>query len=230
MNSRWFACGLAPQRTTLVFLSLGLGLSGLTGCPLPPGDDTNAPLKAEITISTTRGAAPLAVVVSAEASRSRNGQITGYSWDFGGQASASSMSASHTFNRPGRYAVKLTVTDSAGQTASTRVDVRVAGESASAIIIRDTGSGVAPLTVRFDGTRSSARDDVIQDYFWDFDDGEESRSPTPQHRFRFAGTYTVTLRVISAGGVEASATSTIVVSPPPASQPTTQPTTQPANP
>lgn len=196
------------------------------GCPASGSD---AAVVAKITISATHGPAPLDVTLSADGSSSRNGDITQVTWDFGDQAVGSGSPVHHTYAKPGRYAIRLSVTDSADQSATDRVDVRVAGESATAIILRNQGSGVTPLIVRFDGTQSFAADDTILDYFWDFGDDAESREARPTHTYHFAGVYTVVLRVVSAGGVEASATATITATAPPASQPTSQPASQPSS-
>ena len=83
--------------------------------------------------------------------------------------------------------------------------------AATAVIQTDITSGPAPLTVQFDGTSSAAEDDRILDYFWDFGSGETSRSPNPQHTFRIGGTFTVRLRVVTFGGVEASTSTTITI-------------------
>src|SRR5204863_6135130 len=72
-------------------------------------------------------------------------------------------------------------------------------------------SGPAPLAVTFDGKSSSAADDTIHDYFWDFGDGDTSRQPSPIHVYTRSGTFTASLRVVSAGGVENTAQTTITV-------------------
>ncbi len=61
-------------------------------------------------------------------------------------------------------------------------------------------SGAAPLTVQFDGTRSSDPDpgDTIAAYAWDLTGTglfTDSMSPQPQYTYNFGGTYTVRLRV-----------------------------------
>ncbi len=182
------------------------------GCPLDPSAGFQSAIDAQISISTTSGDAPLRVVVSGERSTSSRGAIVGYTWDFAGQARAEEVIAEHTFVSPGRYPVTLTVVDAAGQQGSARVFVRVRGGEVTAVINADRLSGPAPLAVQFDGTASTAVDDTILDYYWDFGDNEQSREPAPRHRYELAGTYTVTLRVVSAGGVEGTAETTIAVS------------------
>ncbi|MFQ5806959.1 MAG: PKD domain-containing protein, partial [Phycisphaerae bacterium] len=183
----------------------------VSGCPFDPSARYQSGIDAQIGISTTSGDAPLQVVVSAEQSTSTRGEIVKYTWDFAGQARSEEMVAEHTFFSPGRYPVTLTVVDAAGEQDSTRVFVRVRGGDVTAIINADRLSGPAPLVVNFDGSASTAVDDTILDYFWDFGDNEHSRQMTPTHVYNSAGTYTVSLRVVSAGGVAGTAEATVTV-------------------
>jgi PKD repeat protein len=196
----------------LTFFGLVVGLSA-AGCPQDSGSLPQANVTAHITALPTSGPAPLTVVVSAAQSSSTSGQIVSVRWDFAGRAQADTIDAAHTFTEPGRYTIRLTVIDAAEQKATSAADVRVQGGPASAVIQTDVDSGPAPLSVQFDGTASGAEDDSILDYFWDFGDGGTARNATPSHTFRFAGTYTVELRVVTFGGVEATTETTITVEP-----------------
>lgn len=195
------------------FLWLGLGLLvSPGGCP-PATPDPSAPavVTAKITVSATRGPAPLTVAFSAGESTSQAAPITKIEWDFADGTRAAQAAPTHTFANPGRYSVKLTVTDEAGNQGTAVTDIRAQGNSAVAVIQADTNSGPAALLVHFDGAASHADDDTILDYFWDFGDGEESRRVAPTHTFLNAGTYIVKLRVVTGGGVEAGAETTITV-------------------
>ena len=179
----------------------------LCGCP-----QSNAPvIDAQITISSTSGSAPLLVSVSGALSSSTAGQITGYAWDFGDNGTGDGVDATHTFTHPGRFSVRLTVTDSANNSAVAGVEVRVPGAAATAKINASAITGAAPLAVEFDGTGSSAPDDTIYDYYWDFGDQSSSRSSKPTHVYMNAGTYTVKLQVVTGGGVQAAAQAQIKV-------------------
>lgn len=186
----------------MVFVGFAAMLTG--GCP--SNGDENAVIDATIGVSTTRGPAPLLVSFSGEASTSQNGAITRYSWDFAGLGTAEGMTANFLFTSPGLYKVTLTVENENGDTAIDRVDVQAQGTSADAVIVANRTSGAVPLVVSFDGTQSSALDDTIRDYFWDFGDGQTSRAAKPIHTYETAGDFTATLRVVSAGGVEDRAT------------------------
>lgn len=193
------------MRPALAALSLLLVV--LAGCPTPVN-----PVSAIISITATSGSAPLTVNLSAGTSTSTSGTALAFSWDLGDGNTSTSESLDHTFQNPGRYIVQLTVTDANGNTANDSAEVRVAGTGATAVITADVTSGTAPLLVRFDGTASSAPDDSIYDWYWDFGDGSTSQLAQPAHWYYVVGTYTVTLRVTTDGGVEDATTATIVVS------------------
>ncbi len=181
----------------------------IAGCPQPQTDD--APVTAVIGYSTSVGPAPLSVTFTGSASTSVNGGPLTYWWTFGDGSSGSGERVTHTFADPGRYTVELRVVDPVNEEGTARIDVRAAGVSATAVISADRTSGTAPLDVQFDGTGSNAPDDEIFDYYWDFGDGQTSRQAAPQHRYTSAGTYTVTLRVVTRGGVEDTTETTITV-------------------
>lgn len=190
----------------IVFASASAVL-GLGGCPAAPSED----LSAVITISATAGPAPLRVTVNATDSTAVGAEIVEFAWDFDGQVQSSAVSATHTFNEPGRYTIRLTVTDSLGRKASSSVEVQARGTSAVAIIQADRTQGPPPLVVKFDGTGSFSDDDEIRDYIWTFGDGEESRSAAPQHVFHSLGSFTVTLRIVTEGGLEAQTQTVVTV-------------------
>lgn len=183
------------------------------GCPSTPDDGGSSPITAIITASSTRGTPPLRVTFAGGSSSSTAGDIVSFRWNAASLAfgTRSGPDATYDFDAPGKYTVSLTVVDSAGNEATTSVDIRVQGETPTAVIQADRTSGNAPLTVNFDGTASGSTDDTIVDYFWNFGDFSESRDTKPAHVFLSAGTYTVTLRVVTGGGVEATTTTEIAV-------------------
>lgn len=184
-----------------------LPLSLLAGCPTTPTD----PVQAVIAYSTRQGPAPLSISFSAVGSTSVNGGPLTYRWDFGDGTTSTEAAVAHVFENPGRYFVRLTVTDPTGEQGTATQEVRAAGTGANAVLRSDVTNGRAPLGVQFDGTGSNAPDDDILDYYWDFGDGGTSRLPDPYHVFENAGQFLVTLRVVTAGGVEDTAEVTITV-------------------
>ncbi|MDX2198533.1 MAG: PKD domain-containing protein [Phycisphaerae bacterium] len=192
------------------FSALALLLTAVCGCPPAPSTGDSA-VTAVADASIRSGAAPLTVAFSASGSTSRNAGPLAFVWSFDDGTTATGEQVSHTFTAPGLYEVRVTVTDSADASATGSVDIRAAGVGATAIIESDVNSGPAPLLVRFDGTSSSAPDDEIRDYFWDFGDGNTDRDPSPSHQYTRPGEYTASLRVVTGGGVENIVTTTIRV-------------------
>mgnify|MGYP001283851315 CR=1 FL=1 len=188
-------------------------LTGLAGCPQGALDDR--PVQPRITLSATRGPAPLRVAVSAAESTAIGASIVAYAWDFAGLATAAGPEAVHLFEAPGRYRITLTLTDSLNRVATTVAEVRAEGGSATAVLAAAPAGGVAPLLVHFDGNESSAGSDAILDYYWNFGDGAASREAAPVYVYTRPGTFTVTLRVVSGGGAQDTVQATIVVSPSP---------------
>jgi PKD repeat protein len=185
------------------------------GCPL--GGTTqliaSSPVDAKIAASSTSGAMPLPVQFSATGSTTSalgGGALT-FAWDFGDGATSSAAEPAHTFTQPGLFRVTLRATDAVGNVDLASVDIRVQGEGAVAVIGADRTSGDAPLTVQFDGSGSIGRGDDVRDYYWNFGDGGTSRETAPWHVFEQNGTYTVTLRIATAGGIEATTSTNIVV-------------------
>jgi hypothetical protein len=74
----------------------------------------NIPPIAEAKASPRTGQAPLSVRFDGTGSRDSDGSIADWAWDFGDGAQGSGSASSHTYGSPGRYFVKLTVTDDAG--------------------------------------------------------------------------------------------------------------------
>src|SRR2546426_663331 len=61
-----------------------------------------------------------------------NVRVTSYRWDFGDNSSAATAAASHVYARPGAYTASLTVTDAAGNSATSTFSVTVRAVSPKA--------------------------------------------------------------------------------------------------
>ncbi len=71
--------------------------------------------------------AGLSVDVNAGGSKDPDGTIAAYVWDFGDEARASGLAASHTYGAAGTFQVRLTVTDDQGATGTATRSVVVTG-------------------------------------------------------------------------------------------------------
>lgn len=88
----------------------------------------------------------------------------------------------------GVYTINITGTGD-GKTRNTMFTLNVTDSLPVATANAVPTSGVAPLTVNFNGTVSGG--DAPFTYFWDFKDGTNSTLQNPQHVFNNAGTYNV---------------------------------------
>ncbi len=75
-------------------------------------------------------------------------------------------------------------------------------------------TSVDDLTASLDGSASADTDGTIHSYAWDLGDGTTSTSAAPEHTYRTAGSYPVTLKVTDNDGSTGTATSTVTVTAP----------------
>jgi len=139
--------------------------------------------------------------------------IASYRWDFGDGATGAGVSTSHIYTVAGNYTVSLTVTDEAGQSAtSAGSSVPVgSGNPTAVLLVTKTGG----LNVQADGSGSSAAGTAtIASYTFLWGDGSApttTTSPAATHSFGVLGTYTVTLRVTDSLGRVGTTTQTVTV-------------------
>ncbi|MGY8916463.1 MAG: PKD domain-containing protein, partial [Flavobacteriales bacterium] len=121
----------------------------------------NTPNEAPVAIATSdvsSGDAPLTVAFTGSGSTD-DVSIASYLWEFGDIAGSTSTEAdpSFEFTEVGVYTVTLTVTDDAGLTNSTTLEITVNAPNGApvAVATSDVSSGDAPLTVTFTGSGST---------------------------------------------------------------------------
>jgi len=107
----------------------------------------------------------------------------------------------HTYEKAGTYAVKLTVSNSAGTDTEIKygyISVEESTGSLRADFSANRRSGSAPLTVLF-------KDNSVGDpsaWKWDFGDGYTSTRKAPYHIYKRAGSYAVALTVSNPEGTD----------------------------
>lgn len=145
------------------------------------------------TPTPVQGTAPLGVSFTDKST----GQISSWSWDFGNGATSAEKSPQYTYQVPGTYTVKLTVTGPGGSSQVSQSGyVTVLHPAPIAEFSASTQSGVAPLTVTF----SSQSQGTISSYLWTFGVDGSSTAATAVHTFTAPGTYPVSLLVMGPGG------------------------------
>ena len=180
------------------------GLVSVTVWKLPDAAFTWAPITCE----------KEAIVFNANTSVANAGTITGYSWNFGDPSSgtlnnitAAVPTASHIFNSPGNYTIKLTVTTSNGcislvkQQTITINKNPVAGFVMPEVCLLDAFA-------QFTDTSHAPAGSVIQQVLWNFGDAANSTPSNPntaagsvvQHTYSLVGPYNVQQIVITDKG------------------------------
>lgn len=173
------------------------------------------PLAAAITTSAVSGQAPLSVQFGSSGS---SGSITGYLWDFGDGATATTATATHVYTTAGTYTARLQVTDgSSNNQATVTITASQTSKPPSsatpplAIVSSSIAAGPTPLTVGFDGSGSSVTNASITTYAWQFGDGATATGAEVSHTYTSAGAYTATLTVTASNGLNNAVSTPIVV-------------------
>jgi hypothetical protein len=118
-----------------------LGAATMVGCSTAPaGPPPNQVPLAIFHPSSSTGTAPLSVDVDASDSSDPDGSIVAWNWDFGGFATGSGQTVSHTFPA-GTHTVTLTVTDNGGATSSSTTVISSLGPPPAPTGLHKTGSG-----------------------------------------------------------------------------------------
>ena len=138
-----------------------------------------------------------------------DGAVQSYEWTFGDGDEAGSATPQKDFLATGTYDVTLTVTDDGGLSNSVTHQVSVIKPNVPPTAAFTTTCEY--LDCDFDGTTSSDSDGTVDDYAWDFGDGETGTGSTPNHVYENPGTYTTTLVVTDNEAATDDASSTQVV-------------------
>ena len=167
------------MKKTLVLASLLL-LVSLTGCL-----GGRSPV-AEFTANPRFDYPPLEVSFDASASYSPNGPIVSYDWEFDDGGTGSGVAVEHTFIEKGVYAVTLTVTDSAGMSASRTHKVEALNRLPTASFTFSPYYVGVDQPATFDGSDSSDPDGEIVQYIWSFGDGTSGEGMIVEHSYTSA--------------------------------------------
>jgi PKD repeat protein len=136
------------------------------------------------------------VSFDASASSDYDGEITKYLWDFGDSFKSGEKMPVHIYSNPGKYLVKLTVTDDSKTSTKDHSDNLTV--IVNSVPIADAGNDKisAPQEIlKFDGSKSSDLDGEISSYEWDFGDGSSASGAKTSHSYAKPGIYSVTLTV-----------------------------------
>jgi gliding motility-associated-like protein len=133
-----------------------------------------------------------------------SGAIAGYQWFFGDSTLSNDINPVHVYTHPGVYAVLLIAGSNYGciDTAWGQVTVF---ENPVTNFTFDNPAGCGPLTIHFTDS-SYVPGNSIASWSWNFGDGTSDTVPNPVHVYASAGSYPVSLNVLSADGCTGSFT------------------------
>jgi len=159
--------------------------------------------------SPTSGDVPVTVSFNSSATGGA-GSYT-YSWAFGDGATSTTQNPNHVYAAAGSYAPTVTVTDSAGVTAKSSVNVAVAPEP-TLIVAANPAAADVQTNIAFTSTLAGGTSPF--GYTWDFGDGSTSRNVNPTHTYAATGVFAVQLTVLDGVGHMANASLAVTVNPP----------------
>lgn len=142
-----------------------------------------------------------------------------YSWDFGDGYTASTPVITHSYEKPGTYAVTLTVDDLEGLDNSRATVTRDVVINAYPVARFNSPEVVAPgLNFTLDASPSFDPDGSLTDYTWFMDGLETGQGLQLQQTLNTPGVYSYTLRVLDdseSGEGYHTTTKTVTVNTPP---------------
>ncbi|HLF45271.1 MAG TPA: PKD domain-containing protein [Chitinophagaceae bacterium] len=121
-------------------------------------------------------------------------------WDLGNGSTPTVPNPSTIYITPGKYTVKLTVTNASGTDSLERFEyITVHPVPKTGFTTNDT-IGCFPHTVKFTDTTSQVTGYINTNWEWNFGDGATSVLQNPTHTYSASGNYTVTLKVTNDKG------------------------------
>jgi PKD repeat protein len=158
------------------------------------------------------------IFFTAESSRAAAGRtIVSYDWNFGNGRTGSGETIRQAFSAAGTYTVTLTVTDDAGNKATTSqsVTINLVGTLQAVLRVSPPNGGRPGTLFQFDGAESTPGSSPIVEYRFNFGDNTPDQVgglQIAQHAFASAGTYQVSLQVKDSLGRTSVARLTIAIS------------------
>jgi PKD repeat protein len=154
----------------------------------------------KFTASPSNGVSRLAVAFKAPSIDSLGVSIKGWAWNFGDGTAGTGQNPSHTYTNVGPYYPVLTITNTAGATATTSgVMITVTNP-----IVKFTAShtNACPfLTIQFTSPATDSGGNKITNWLWNFGDGTSSTVENPTHIYTSTQTYNPVLTVVNAYGL-----------------------------
>lgn len=119
-----------------------------------------------------------------------------YEWDFGDGQRMRGLEANHCFNKPGIYTINLNIIDTISgkiyfNEATYEMDVQELNKAHFDI----SGRKIPQFEIEFSADKSHLNDCIINEYLWNFGDGQSEEGITVTHQFRSKGKFEINLLV-----------------------------------
>lgn len=142
--------------------------------------------------------------------------VRSYLWNFGNGSTSTAENPSTVYTTPGSYTVQLQITTNDGCVASISIpDAVKAGTRPVANFDILNPDVCAATAVSFQDR--STHPDGVDEWSWDFGDGETSSAQNPRHTYRDTGEFSVKLTAFNNRCGATSAAKTVHIKPPVAS-------------
>lgn len=142
----------------------------------------------------TAGCAPITVHFENKSIHGEN-----YTWDFGDGQYSGEENPIHTYYVEGNYAVKLTVSNLAGQSIHNGIITVYQNPSAIFDAYPTNVTNNEQIVIFYSYSY------FAENYLWNFGDGKTSNEENPYHKYEYPGAYTVSLNVSTSDGCTDSA-------------------------
>src|SRR4030095_16026801 len=120
--------------------------------------------------------------------------IANYLWNFGDGATSSAENPTHTYSSPGAYTVSLIIATASGCTDTVAMtEAGRGGDKPHASFTVNPNDVCAFQPVQFTDNSTGS----VDQWLWQFGDGEASTSQNPSHQYQDTGYFSVTLIVWS---------------------------------
>jgi glucose/arabinose dehydrogenase/PKD repeat protein len=189
----------------------------------------NRPPVAVATATPTSGQAPLPVTFSSAGSSDPEGTPLSYSWTFGDGGTSTQENPTHSYQAPGQYVARLTVSDGTNTAVSSDLTIRVGTPPTPSISTPATGALFeAGDAIAYAGSATDAEDGALpaSAFSWQIlfhhdshihpgggpftnTTGGTLQIPTSGHEYTGATSYEIVLTVTDSTGLTASTSVTV---------------------
>ncbi|WEK37625.1 MAG: PKD domain-containing protein [Candidatus Pseudobacter hemicellulosilyticus] len=166
-----------------------------------------AQLSASFSANSVQGCAPVLVRFTDEST----GNPTSWQWDLGNGTISYLQHPAATYFNPGTYAIKLTVSNGTESSTVEKVGYITVYANPTVNFSASSTTGCYPQAIKFTDASDPGSGNTVS-WQWDFGDGTFSSDQNPEHTYRNAGNFNVSLRIRNSNGCEKTLTQTNYIS------------------